>query len=104
MDVGDLLVRQLEELPGAGRERARRQRLEGIANLLLHRVEQGQLLGDDPLAMRQLGRESSLIGAQGRDGVGGAGPCNEPADQPAQGEREQRGEHERKRHYNLDAV
>ena len=48
--------------------------------------------------------QPALICLQRRDGVGGAGPCNQPANQPAQGEREQRGEHERQRHYNLDAV
>ena len=105
VDVGDLLVGELEELPGARGQRVRRQRLEGVANLLLHRLEQGELLGDDALAMRQLGREAGLIRLQFRRTASAvrARAISQPISPPRASENSAASTSD-SRHYNLDAV
>ena len=104
VDVRDLLVGEFEELPGAGGQGAGGERFEGVAELLLHRLQEGELFGDDPFAVGQFGRETGMIGLQFRRAFDSPGPCQQPAHDPAEPQREQRNQHQRHRHYNLEAV
>jgi hypothetical protein len=54
--------------------------------------------------MGQLGRETGMIGSQFRPAFGGPAPRNQPAHDPAQPQGEERNQHQRRRHYNLEAV
>ena len=78
VDVADLLVGELEELAAAGRQRRRGQGRKRIPELLLHLLDERQLLGNHPVAMRELGAQPGVIGLQGRCGVGAAGPRDQP--------------------------